>query len=342
MAVGFPSKTTYANGDVFSASDINDTNGTLNLLTSAQAAANKNAIINGTFDIWQRGTSFTAGNAYTADRWYLTGTVPAVTISRESSTVATGSLYSLKIAPTGGSGVVNMNQAIETLNAIRFAGQTVTLSVDAAATASTTISTQLYHSSSTDNAVGGTWTQITATSGGSGTVSTSTFSNISGVYSVPSTAKSLLVVIVSSGTAGQSAFLDNVQLELGATRSAFARAGGNIQGELAACQRYYNRFQGGESFGIYVTGSAGQTNTADFPMPLGVPMRVPPTALDYSNLSINDGATAFTGGTFAIPAATNSPTTPMVRYSKTGLTQYRPYFIGNNAGAGYIGFSAEL
>ena len=32
MAVGFPTKVTYANGDVFSASDINDTNGTLNTL----------------------------------------------------------------------------------------------------------------------------------------------------------------------------------------------------------------------------------------------------------------------------------------------------------------------
>jgi hypothetical protein len=32
MAVGFPTKVTYANGDVFSAGDINDTNGTLNLL----------------------------------------------------------------------------------------------------------------------------------------------------------------------------------------------------------------------------------------------------------------------------------------------------------------------
>lgn len=31
MAVGFPAKVSYANGDVFSASDINDTNGTLNL-----------------------------------------------------------------------------------------------------------------------------------------------------------------------------------------------------------------------------------------------------------------------------------------------------------------------
>jgi len=32
MAVGFPTKVTYANGDVFSASDINDTNGTINLI----------------------------------------------------------------------------------------------------------------------------------------------------------------------------------------------------------------------------------------------------------------------------------------------------------------------
>jgi hypothetical protein len=32
MAVGFPTKVSYANGDVFSASDINDTNGTINLI----------------------------------------------------------------------------------------------------------------------------------------------------------------------------------------------------------------------------------------------------------------------------------------------------------------------
>jgi hypothetical protein len=32
MAVGFPTKVTYANGDVLSASDVNDTNGTINLI----------------------------------------------------------------------------------------------------------------------------------------------------------------------------------------------------------------------------------------------------------------------------------------------------------------------
>lgn len=37
MAAGFPTKVTYANGDVFNASDINDTNGTLNYIDPTSA-----------------------------------------------------------------------------------------------------------------------------------------------------------------------------------------------------------------------------------------------------------------------------------------------------------------
>ena len=342
MAIGFPVKADYVTGEVLTAANMNDLSGTVNLVSGSQSAANKNAVINGTFDIWQRGTSFTAGNAYTADRWYLTGTVGAVTISRETSTVATGSLYSLKIAPTGAVGVVNMNQAIETLNAIRFAGQTVTLSVDAAATASTTISTQLWQSSSTDVAVGGSWTQITATSGGSGTVSTSTFSKISGVYAVPSTAKSLLVIIVSSGPAGQSAFLDNVQLELGAVATTFARAGGTIQGELAACQRYYQRFDFDTDGLTGFFGNAYSTTAAAIIRDLAVPLRTTQTTLDYSNVRLYDFVTGYTITSLAGWSAAENHTAAVLATGASGLTQYRVYYGANNGSAGYIGIGAEL
>jgi hypothetical protein len=133
MATGWPMKVSYANGDVYSASDVNDTNGTINLLTSStlSSQAGKNCVINGGFDIWQRGTSVAASTtAFLADRWRAYRNAAGATFSRQSSGL-TGIQYCQRVqrdnANTFTNGISSWYTS-ESADAYRFAGQTVTLS----------------------------------------------------------------------------------------------------------------------------------------------------------------------------------------------------------------------
>lgn len=80
--------------------------------------ANPNLLINGNFQVWQRGTSFTVGTSafvYTADRWRVKATSSVVTITK----VATG-------LQTSGSCVLEYVQS--DADAIITSGKTVTIS----------------------------------------------------------------------------------------------------------------------------------------------------------------------------------------------------------------------
>jgi len=306
MAVGFPTKANWAAGDVLTASAQDDLAGTLNLLSNASAAqgsvlvsnvagtsfgynpymvAGKNFLINGNFDIWQRGTSFSA-NAYNADRWYMTQSGGSTAISQESTIIPAGSKYSLKIAQTSASGNVYVFQAIETFNVLPLAGQTVTLSALAAASASTSVSFQVGYSTTVDNSVTGSYTTISPTTGGSGTVSTTaSFSKITGTYAIPSTAKTLQIVLSSSPASGTSVYWAQAQLELGSTATTFSRAGGTLQGELAACQRYLPALVAGgnETW----NGFASSTTNSYVPIKFPVTARVQPTGITVSGTLSN-------------------------------------------------------
>jgi hypothetical protein len=202
--------------------------------------AGKNAIINGGMDIWQRGTTFTNGGQYTADRWFFDISASTVTSTRESTIVPAGFQYSWKINKSAGSGTATlMAQTIETANAIQFAGKTVTLSFYAAADSATTFTPVLTYSTSADNPRTGSWTNITPTVNGSTSVSTTTFVRIVSTFAVPSTAKSLFMYIEPSIGSGVNIYVTGFQLELGSVATVFSRAGGTIAGELAACQRYF-------------------------------------------------------------------------------------------------------
>ena len=204
--------------------------------------AGKNFLINGGFDIWQRGTSSTASNYGTADRWYSLIESGSGTWAQETTVVPTGATYSLKFTASATSSVYPI-QAIESLNATRLAGQRVTFSGLVAASTSTAMSMIVSHSSSVDVAPAGSWTNLTAVSGGTATPTSTTFVPISGVYDIPSTAKSIRVLIRTTSTIASSVvvYWGNQQLEIGSVPTTFSRAGGNIQGELDACKRYYRK-----------------------------------------------------------------------------------------------------
>jgi hypothetical protein len=360
MPVGFPTKTTYANGDVFSADDINSTNGTINLLTSStlSRAAAKNAIINGGYDIAQRGTSgtlTTAGKVFTLDRWYTSiAAGMSVAYSQQASTVA-GTRYCGRIGRTAGNtNTTNFGfiQDVETSNSIIYAGQTITISFYARAganfsAASSALTHYVIQGTGTDQSdYSAGFTGRTVLSTGTATLTTS-FQRFSYTATVAATTTELnfQATYVPVGTAGANDYYEitGVQFELGSVATTFSRAGGTIQGELSACQRYYVRQGGNTAYEAMGIGSANQTTTCVVPVSVPVTLRTSPSAIDFSTLSLNTGNGAEIAVTACtiLYAGTNKPT--VYATVASGLTVGTFYQLRtNNSTSGYLGLSAEL
>ena len=329
-----------------------DSSATTGLRYQGNFAAGKNKIINGDFGVWQRGTSFSnpALFAYNADRFYAVAnhTGGTITISRQTFTgtdlPVAGAQYYLRNAgtsPTGGSFNV-IGQRIE--NVQTFAGQTITVSFYAKADSARTVSVQL---------------QQNFGSGGSAEVQTNGTS-FSLTTSWARYSQSINVPSISGKTIGTSSFLGveivqpvnvsntidyyGVQVEAGSTATAFQTATGTIQGELAACQRYYFRSSGGSNYAF--TGINGMGNTTTqmmgfFSYP--VAMRIAPSSVDYSNIAIYDTVTVLAVSSITISDATTTGIRVLVNTATASVQAWRPNFvINNNNTAGYLALNAEL
>jgi len=322
-------------------------------------AAGKNAIINGGMDIWQRGTSGTFSSSVVypaADRWFAAciGSAPTCTMSQQTADTV-GLRYGLRFGRNSGqtnTGGVYVGSVVETASAIPFAGKTVTLSFYAkrGADASASLGVQLYTGTGTDQSAAvlfsAGWT------GGANTISTSqslttTMTRYSFTATLPSTTSEISVTLsyAPSGTAGANEWyqIEGVQVEVGSVATNFTRAGGTIQGELAACQRYYVRFNTINAYNIFGTGINTSTTASNTQIPLPVQMRTAPSAIEYSTLGVAEGGgsiVAVTSATFAYGSVNEVSLTTNVA---SGLTQYRPvHLFSNNSTSSYLGFSAEL
>ena len=315
-------------------------------------------IINGSMDIWQRGTSFTSGSAaYRADRWYAgrAGAGAGGTWSRQASGY-TGIQYCLRVARDNGNtstASFYLSTTLESANSYQYAGQTVTVSFYARKGANYSqtsgLDFTLSSGTGTDENVSQTWTG-NATVVSSTAALTTSWARYTATGTVASSATELGLNFSFSptGTAGAADYFEitGVQLELGSVATQLRRAGGTIQGELAACQRYYFREVVGGAYGFLGTGSSAQSTTAaSISFPLPVTMRVSPTSVETGGTpQISDSANRSAPSTLVLDTASSKTCGVLVSSTATAvLTQYRAYRIqANNDATTYVGWSAEL
>ena len=221
-----------------------------------QAPVNANPVLNSAFQVWQRGTSI-AGSAgsylYTADRWQ-TNASTALTVSRQATGDTTNLpfiQYCGRVQRNNGStatAAAVLSQSFETINSIPYAGKTVTISFYARrganfSGASNQLEVYLASGTGTDqNAFVGGFTGATNVIYQTPTLAT-TWQRFSYTATVGTTATQLATqfTYTPTGTAGAADFYEvtGVQIEIGSVATPFKTYAGTIQGELAACQRYY-------------------------------------------------------------------------------------------------------
>ena len=329
-------------------------------LRYSPAPAVGNPVLNSAFQCWQRGTSLTPGAdsfTYLADRWMTYRSVANYTVSRQATGDTTNLpniQYATRVQRTAGTTNTNeiyFTQTFETVNSIPYAGKTVTLSFYARkgadySQASSAVVAQVQSGTGTDQNIVGGFTGASAFISQSATLTT-TWQRFSytGTAAATTTQLGLAFRFTAVGTAGAADYFEvtGVQLDLGSVALPFRTYAGTIQGELAACQRYYIRTLANQVDCNHAQGFANGTTQAWFQANIAE-MRVTPTTLDYSTLAVSD----ITSNTAITSLAINSGnSTPRIAFLSagvsSGLTAFRPYFLRNNSStSGYIGFGAEL
>lgn len=319
----------------------------------APYVAGKNYIINGGFDFFQRG-SFSQGSAgYALDRWRV-DTGNTLTVTQQTTGAPVGSRYCMRVA-FGATTYSDVMQFIETSQVAPLWGNTVTFQVKLRrnSTMGAELGFVIQKSATVDAGAGAAWTTI-----GSGTATnaqlptgtgSSNWYQLTITASVPNdgTANSLRIIggVTSAQASGAYWEMAQAQLEAGSVATPFSRAGGTVQGELAACQRYYYRststLDSSITFGL---GWVDTSTQAYFPIPMPVTLRGQPS-IAFS--AANTFLAGVPGGSI-VGTATGTNTLgaqmPVVRLTvASGLTAgYATRLLANNTTAAYIEFSAEL
>jgi hypothetical protein len=330
-------------------------------------AVGKNKIINGDLTINQRGfTSNTSG--YNFDRFYNEASGGTHTITPQTFTPgaapvagyeATNFMRSVVSGQTTSGQYAAVAQKIEDVRT--FAGQTITVSFWAkASTGTPKVSVEMQQAFGS----GGSSSVFTSAPAAS-TLSTS-WVRYTSTITIPSisgktigTGSSLIMFIwVSAGSSFdaranaiglQNATLDfwGFQVEAGSVATAFQTATGTIQGELAACQRYFIRIGGNKIYEIMGVGYTDSTTETYASRTLPVTMRTTPSTT-FASASLfrtnQGGGSVATGTGIAQDGNASSPNLVnfYLQYAITGVASRGAAIQANNSTSATMDISAEL
>ena len=331
-----------------------DSSATTGLRWQGDYAAGKNKIINGDMGVWQRGTTIntvSGADTFFADRFVGRGDAPSGTpvVTRQTFTPGTAPVsgyegqYFLRYT-TGGNVSMAISQKIEDVRTL--AGQTITVSFWAKTSTAKTFTILLRQAfGSGGSADVDQSASYTTTTSWQRFTQTFTLGSLSGKTIGTNSFLLLQPVAYSSQTGNFDVDLWGVQVEAGSVATALQTATGTIQGELAACQRYF--FKSPEmsvvpgaatSSGLIRGGTNASGNRWIGAFCLPVTMRVNPTCVVYNP---NNG----TAGQMRNEDANTNVTVSGIfgQYTNT-VTQidFSPVTSANNVVVGYITASAEL
>lgn len=199
----------------------------------------QNYIINGGFDVWQRGTSF-GSTGYTADRFY--SPISNATVSQETTDLPSGFRYGIKYVTTAANGFAQFNQPLESDIVISLRGKTVTASgwVKISGSFSGNWAFQALYSTSSD-AYASQTTLVPGSNKYHATAATTSWTRFSHTFTIPNDAVGLRIENLPDvvSPSGVTVRMTGIQLEVGSVATPFRRHANSLQGEIAACQRYY-------------------------------------------------------------------------------------------------------
>jgi hypothetical protein len=299
--------------------------------------AGKNLIVNGNFDYWFRGTSF-SGQQYCADHWYTFANDTVTRQAFSSTPEILGAQYYLRKVPVQTGAYHTVMQIIEN-GGNDLSGKTVTLSFWARRNTASDYTMEVFSGLANDSqfvntniSLTGTWTKYIIT------------------WNIPVTTglNPHRYIRWNAAADGRGFDLAQVQLEVGSFATPFTRAGVDLGSELKMCQRYYYHAKSWASYGVIATGKAFSTGIINFQIPLPVNMYAAPSlfmASAMSSFQLETGATAVnTPTSIGINSGINNQQVAAVDATKAGsFTAGAYYFLmGNNNADAYLGFQAEL